>query len=86
MGQVTVPCCLLLFYKKHTLHFFSFAYRKLNVYILYCFVVFKGIPAEPEQPVQEAVRPVTETERPQPPPAATGEFLNKMIILMRHGI
>ncbi|XP_060797293.1 RAD23 homolog A, nucleotide excision repair protein b isoform X2 [Neoarius graeffei] len=31
-----------------------------------------GIPAEPEQPAQEAVRPAAETERPQPPPAATG--------------
>lgn len=33
----------------------------------------KGIPSESEQPVQEAVRPAAETERPQPPPAATGE-------------
>ncbi|MCI4383447.1 hypothetical protein PGIGA_G00026510 [Pangasianodon gigas] len=31
-----------------------------------------GIPAEPDQPAQEAVRPAAETERPQPPPAATG--------------
>ncbi|KAF4083171.1 hypothetical protein AMELA_G00136950 [Ameiurus melas] len=31
-----------------------------------------GIPVEPEQPIQEAVRPAEETERPQPPPAATG--------------
>ncbi|XP_053094024.1 RAD23 homolog A, nucleotide excision repair protein b isoform X2 [Pangasianodon hypophthalmus] len=31
-----------------------------------------GIPAEPDQPAQEAVRPAVETERPQPPPAATG--------------
>ncbi|KAK2869233.1 hypothetical protein Q7C36_001104 [Tachysurus vachellii] len=31
-----------------------------------------GIPSESEQPVQEAVRPAAETERPQPPPAATG--------------
>ncbi|XP_017334177.1 RAD23 homolog A, nucleotide excision repair protein b isoform X1 [Ictalurus punctatus] len=31
-----------------------------------------GIPVEPEQPAQEAVRPAEETERPQPPPAATG--------------
>lgn len=30
-----------------------------------------GIPAEPEQPAQEAVRPAAETERAQPPPAAT---------------
>lgn len=30
-----------------------------------------GIPVEPEQPAQEAVRPAEETERPQPPPAAT---------------
>lgn len=36
-------------------------------------MVFKGIPAEPEQPAQEAVRPAAETERPQPPPAATGQ-------------
>ncbi|XP_027015536.1 RAD23 homolog A, nucleotide excision repair protein b [Tachysurus fulvidraco] len=31
-----------------------------------------GIPSESEQPVQEAVRPAAEIERPQPPPAATG--------------
>lgn len=36
-------------------------------------MVFKGIPAEPEQSAQEALQPTAETERAQPPPAATGE-------------